>query len=153
MTRPARKVYIVGCTGKDRIGIRLGANLHSNIKGISMKNIFARYICRMLIVCMAAFPFSTYAGMVGTDQVVAAAQSQGARDKLRDLISRSDVRNQLQNLGISPTAAQARVSAMTDAEVASLAGQIDSLPAGGASGWAIVAVLLVVGLIWYYWVK
>jgi hypothetical protein len=118
-----------------------------------MKNIFVRYICRMLIVCMAAFPFSTYAGMVGTDQVVAAAHSQGARDKLRDLISRSEVRNQLQSYGISPTAAQARVSAMTDAEVASLAGQIDSLPAGGASGWAIVAGLLIIGLIWYYWVK
>ena len=42
---------------------------------------------------------------------------------------------------------------MTDAEVASIAGQIDSLPAGGTSGWAIVAALLVIGLIWYYWVK
>jgi len=118
-----------------------------------MKSTFARYICRMLIVCMAAFPFSTYAGMVGTDQVVAAAQSQGARDTLRDLLSRSEVRNQLQSYGINPNAAQARVSAMTDAEVASLAGQIDSLPAGGSSGWAIVAVLLIIGVVWYYWVK
>ena len=118
-----------------------------------MKSIFVRYICRMLIVCMAAFPFSTYAGMVGTDQVVTAAQSQGARDKLRDLLSRSEVRNQLQSFGISPSAAQARVSAMTDTEVASLAGQIDSLPAGGSSGWAIFAALLIIGLVWYYWVK
>src|ERR1039457_6234605 len=118
-----------------------------------MKSIFVRYICRMLIGCMGAFPFSTYAGMVGTDQVVAAAQAQGARDKLRDLIGRSEVRNQLQNYGISATAAQARVSAMTDAEVASLTGQIDSLPAGGTSGWAIAAGLIIIGLIWYYWVK
>lgn len=118
-----------------------------------MKNIFVRYICRMLIVCMAAFPFSTYAGMLGTDQVIAAAQSQGARDKLRDLISRSDVRSQLQSFGISPTAAQARVSAMTDTEVASVVGKIESLPAGGTSGWAIVGVLLIIGLVWYYWVK
>lgn len=118
-----------------------------------MKSIFVRYICRMLIVCVAAFPFSTYAGMVGTDQVVATAQSQGARDTLRDLLSRSEVRNQLQSYGITPTAAQARVSAMTDAEVADLTGQIDSLPAGGSSGWAIAAGLLLIGLIWYYWVK
>ncbi len=118
-----------------------------------MKNILVRQICRLLIVCMGAFPFSTYAGMVGTDQVIAATQAQGARDKLRDLVGRSEVRNQLQTLGISPTAAQARVSAMTDAEVASVVGQIDSLPAGGASGWAIVAGLLIIGLIWYYWVK
>lgn len=153
MTRLARKVYIVGCTGKDRFGIRLGANFHSNIKGISMKNIFVRYICRMLIVCMGAFPFGTYAGMVGTNEVVAAVQVQGARDKLRDFVGRSEMRNQLQTLGISPTAAQARVGAMTDAEVASVVGQIDSLPAGGASGWAIFAAVLVIGLIWYYWVK
>ena len=118
-----------------------------------MKNIFVRYICGMLIVCMGAFPFSTYAGMIGTDQVVVVAQSQGARDKLRDLISRSEVRNQLQNLGINTTAAQERVSAMTDAEVASVVGQIDSLPAGGTSTWAIVGVLLLIGLVWYYWVK
>ena len=118
-----------------------------------MKSIFSRYICRMLIVCMAAFPFSTYAGMVGTDQVVAAAQTQGSRDRLRDLVARSDVRNTLQNLGINSTAAQERVSAMTDAEVASLVGQIDSLPAGGTSTWAIVGVLLLIGLVWYYWVK
>ena len=118
-----------------------------------MKNNFVRYICRMLIVCMSAIPFSTYAGMVGTNEVAAAAQAAGARDKVRDFIGRSEVRNQLQVLGISPTAAQARVSAMTDAEVASIAGQIDSLPAGGSSGWAIAAALIVIGLIWYYWVK
>ena len=118
-----------------------------------MKNTFVRYICRMLIVCLAAFPFSTYAGMVGTDQVLAAAQSEGTRDKLRNLLSRSEVRTQLQSYGINPVAAQARVSAMTDAEVATLAGQIDGLPAGGASGWAIVAGLVIIGLIWYYWVK
>jgi hypothetical protein len=133
--------------------IGFGANFHSNIKGISMKNTFFRYVCSMLIVCMAAFPFSTYAGMVGTDQVVAAAQSQGAREKLRDFVGRSEMSRQLQILGVSPSAAQARVGAMTDAEVASVVGQIDSLPAGGMSGWAIVGVLLVIGLIWYYAVK
>jgi len=118
-----------------------------------MKNIIVRCVCRMLIVCMGAFPFSTYAGMISTDQVVAAAQTQSSRDRLRDLVGRSDVRNQLQTFGISASAAQERVSAMTDAEVASLAGQIDSLPAGGSSGWAIAAGLLIIGLIWYYWIK
>jgi hypothetical protein len=118
-----------------------------------MKNILVRCVCRMLIVCMGAFPFSTYAGMVSTDEVVAAVQIQGSRDRLRDLVVRSDVRNQLQNLGINSIAAQERVSAMTDTEVASLVGQIDSLPAGGSSGWAIAAGLLLIGLIWYYWVK
>jgi hypothetical protein len=118
-----------------------------------MKNIFVRYVCRMLIVCMGAFPFSTYAGMVGTNEVIAAAQAAGARDRVRDFVGRTEVRDQLQNLGISPAAAQARVNAMTDTEVANIAGRIDSLPAGGFSGWAAAAALIVIGLIWYYWVK
>lgn len=118
-----------------------------------MKNIFVRYICRMLIVCMGAFPFSTYAGMVGTNEVIAAAQAAGARDRVRDFVGRTEVRDQLQNLGISPAAAQARVNAMTDTEVANIAGRIDSLPAGGFSGWAAAATLIVLGLIWYYWIK
>ena len=118
-----------------------------------MKNAFIRTICRMLIVCMAAFSFSSQAALVGTSQIVAAAQAQGARDKVREFLGRSEVRAQLQNLGVSPAAAQARVDAMSSAEVASLAGHIDALPAGGSSGWAVAAALIVIGLIWYYWVK
>ena len=118
-----------------------------------MKNVLVRNLCRVLIVCMGAFPFGSYAGMVGTNEVVAAVQAQGVRDKLSGFVGRSEVSNQLQSLGISPTAAQARVSAMTDAEVASVVGQIDSLPAGGSSGWAIVVVLLIIGVVWYYWIK
>lgn len=118
-----------------------------------MKNIFVRYICRLLIVCLGTFPLSSYAGMVGTGEVIAAAEASTARDTVRNFVGRNEVRSQLQDLGISPAAAQARVSAMTDTEVASIAGQIDSLPAGAGSSWAIVAGLLVIGLIWYYWVK
>ena len=116
-----------------------------------MKIAFARQICRILIICLGILPFSSHAGLIGTDQLAAAAAD--ARGKLRDFIDRSEVRNQLQSLGIDPAVAQARVSAMTDAEVASVAGRIDSLPAGGISGWAAGATLLVIGLIWYYWVK
>ena len=118
-----------------------------------MKSKLVRQLCRILIVCLAAFPFSTYAGMIGTSELIAAIPGEGARDKLRQFVQRSEVRNQLQNLGVSPAAAQARVGALTDAEVASIAGRIDSLPAGGFSAWAAGATLLIVGLIWYYWVK
>ncbi len=118
-----------------------------------MKNIFFRHICRMLMVCMSAFPLGTYAGMIGTDQVAAATQAQVTRDMLRDFVGRSELRNQLQSLGVSPAAAQARVNAMTDAEVTSVVGRIDRLPAGAVSGWAVAASLIVIGLIWYYWVK
>ena len=98
-----------------------------------MNNVFVRCICRMMIVFTSAFPFSTYAGMIGTDEVIAATRAQGAREKVRDFIGRSEVRKQLVSLGIEPETAQVRVSAMTDTEAASVAGRIDQLPAGGIS--------------------
>ena len=118
-----------------------------------MKASLTRHICRVLIACMGALPFGAYADLVGTAQLATAGETAGARDKLRDFVSRSDVRNQLQELGIGPETARARVNAMTDAEVASIAGRIDNLPAGGVSPWAVAAALLVAGLIFHYWVK
>jgi hypothetical protein len=118
-----------------------------------MKHSLTRHICRVLIACLGVLPLGAYADMVGTDQLATAVQTAGARDKLRDFVSRSEVRNQLQELGITPDTAQARVNTLTDAEVASIVGRIDSLPAGGVSPWAVAAALLIVGLIFNYWVK
>ncbi len=115
-----------------------------------MKDIFARTVCRMLILCLAVFPSAGYAGMIDTNQVIVGAQ---ARATLRDLVRRSDARSELERIGISPGAALARVDAMTDREVARVAGRIDSLPAGGASVWAIVIGLLIIELIIYFWVN
>jgi hypothetical protein len=119
-----------------------------------MKNALIRSICCALIICTGAFPLIAYAGMVGTDQVAAASQTAvGARAKVRDFVDRSEVRSELQSLGIGAAAAQARVAAMTDAEVASIAGRIDKLPAGGISIAAVLVGLLVFELIWYFWVE
>jgi hypothetical protein len=118
-----------------------------------MKNAFVRCICRVLIACMGVFPFSTHAGMIGADEMTAAVQAQGARDKVRDFLRRGEVRDQLEAGGISSAAAQERVGRMTDAEAAGIAGRIDQLPAGGISGWAALATLSIIALIWYYWVK
>lgn len=119
-----------------------------------MKNAFVRCICRTLIVCMGALPFGAQASMIGADEVIAATGAQGAREKLRDFVGRSDVRSQLESHGIDTATAEARVNAMTDAEAASVAGRISELPAGGlVSGWAAIATAVIIGLIWYYWVK
>lgn len=118
-----------------------------------MKHALARQLCRLLILCFGALPFGAYAGLIATDQVATTVQAPAARDQLRDFLARGEVRDQLQNLGIDRRAAQARVDAMTDAEVARIAGRIDSLPAGGISGAAALAGLIVVELIWYFWVR
>ena len=115
---------------------------------------FLKMISRLLVVSMLLLPFqSIQAGMVSTDQVSAATSAQADRAMVLSVVSRAEVASQLQAMGIDTSAAQARVAAMTDSEVQSLANQIDSLPAGAKSsnGWAIAAVVIIAVLIWYNW--
>lgn len=107
-----------------------------------------RIISRLLIVCLMALPFQANAGLIGTDQVVSAAQAQAAREAVLSYVSRGDVAQQLQSLGLTPQTAKDRVAALTDSEVAKLAGQIESLPAG-ADGTGLVLLILIGVLIWW----
>ena len=109
-----------------------------------MRTSFNRFVSRILIVCLLGLPFQARAGLIGTDEVVGAAQAQAARDALNSFLNRSDVAAQLQALGLTPQAARERVDALTDAEAARLAGQIERLPAGGVIlGMALVIAFLI----------
>ena len=111
---------------------------------------FTRLVSRLLIVCMIGLPFQVHAGLIGTDEVVSAAQAAAARTTVASVLNRSDVASQLQALGLSPQAAKDRVAALTDAEVAKLAGKLDSLPAGADSTAGVVILLILLGvLIWW----
>ena len=120
-----------------------------------MKSVWARIFCRLLVALMIWTPYQiSTAGMIGTDQVVSASSAQADRAAVLGFVNRGDVARQLQSLGIDPKSAQERIAALSDQEVRSLAGKIDSLPAGAdSSDWAIgilvVAVIAVVA--WYLW--
>jgi hypothetical protein len=118
-----------------------------------MSNSIFRMICRLLIASMMLMSF-TYARatMIGADQL--SAPSPGAladRAAVAQMLSRADVAQQLQSLGIEPKAALERVNAMTDEEVHALAGQVNSLPAGasGSWGWWVAAVVVIAIVVWY----
>jgi len=107
-----------------------------------------RMLCRLLIVLMVWTPFHVaQAGMIGTDQVVTST-AQMDRAVVLNALGRSDVASQLQALGLDPATAKDRVAAMSDQEVASLAGKLNALPAGGDTAGAVLLILLVV-LIWW----
>ncbi len=115
---------------------------------------FMKMMSRLLVVSLLLLPFQALqAGMVTTDQVSVTTSAAATRAAVLSTVSRADVASQLQAMGIDNTAAQARVAAMTDDEVQSLANQIDSLPAGAKSstGWVIAAVVIVAILVWYNW--
>jgi len=95
---------------------------------------FMRHMSRILIASVLSltiwFP-GAQAALISTEQVIGGQASQHDRDRIHALLDRADVRAGLQAKGVNADAAQARVDALTDAEVASISGKIDSLPAGG----------------------
>jgi hypothetical protein len=102
----------------------------------------------VLLVGLLGLAPAAIAGMVTTEQVAASVEATQAREHLKTLAQRPELAKEMQALGIAPEQAQARVDAMTDAEVVALAGKLDSLPAGGAlSNNDLILVLLIVILI------
>lgn len=102
---------------------------------------FRRIVAGWLVVCMGglAAPLPAFAGIVSTETVVSGAE----RERLAELIDRSEVRERLQALGVDPASAKARVAALSDDEAAQLAAQMDTIPAGGD----VLGVALVVFLV------
>jgi len=114
-----------------------------------MKSRFARFTCRVLAASLIVLPWQAQAGLIGTDQALNAAQQRAAQARVAAFVERDEVAARLQQFGISPQAAKERVAALSDAEVASLAGRIDALPAGGNLLVIIVVVWLAVYFLSY----
>ncbi|MDO9243651.1 MAG: PA2779 family protein [Rhodocyclaceae bacterium] len=113
-----------------------------------MNSAFKKMVCRFLTVAVITLPFQTgHASMIGTDQVNAAATAQVDRALVLNYLNRSQTVSEFQALGLDVQNASDRVAAMTDAEVGTLAGQINAVPVGGDG---IVALVLVVFFIWYF---
>ncbi len=100
-------------------------------------------LCLALVIGLAQLgPLSRTAGaaLVTTQEAVA---PEAGRDRIRAFLERSEVRDQLEALGVDADEARARVAGLSDAEVAEVAGRLDSLPAGGD----LAGVLLVIAAV------
>ncbi len=97
---------------------------------IQLKKILASVL--IASTALLGMPSGAWAtGMVTTDEAITAQASSANRDKVESFFLREDVQRGLQEQGVNSQAAQDRVKAMSDAEVAQLAGRIDQAPAGG----------------------
>ncbi len=86
------------------------------------------------------------AGVVGTAEAIAAGQDEGARALVDATLARADVRAQLEGMGVDPGAIEGRLDALSEAEIAALAGQIEQAPAGG-DALAVIGIVFVVLII------
>ena len=100
------------------------------------------------IMLLIATPYQPLlAAMVPTEATIYKIKAQDARDHLKTLISRNDIKNALISQGIDPDEAKARVDSLSDSEVIEVADKIEQLPAGGGAFGAIIGAALIVFLV------
>ncbi len=102
------------------------------------------------LVCVAVLnlgsPLVAQAGIVGTLQAVEASSRAADLATVDAALARDEVRAQFVALGVAPEQVEARVAALTDAELRTLAGQMADLPAGG-DALAVIGIVFLVLLI------
>ncbi len=82
-----------------------------------------------------------YAGMISPNG------PESERERVLGMMERPEIAQQLERMGIPAHEAKARVGAMTEAEVVSLAGRLDAVPAGGALNNQDLLIIVIVVLL------
>lgn len=110
-----------------------------------MKNSLKRMTSQVLIISVltlgSPLPYAN-AAIIGTAQV-ATVNVQSDRERVLAFFAREELQQQFHTLGVDAQAARERVAAMSDAEIASLAGKLDQTPAGAGVVGALVTVFVV----------
>lgn len=107
-----------------------------------------RLIASTLVVSctLMSVPMRAHADIIPTEALLASAESatsDSARERVQAFFERSDVQRALVGQGVDAQAAQERVKAMSDAEVAQLDGRIAQAPAGGEVLGLIFTVFII----------
>lgn len=109
---------------------------------MSIKIIAAAMIMAFGVTILPIVPVS--AALIDNDRVAEIQTVEGERAFVNEFMNRADVRKQFEAFGVNSDEAELRVAALSDSEVAQLAEQIKTSPAGqGAIGGIIGAVVLI----------
>jgi hypothetical protein len=120
-----------------------------------MKSVWTRTICRLLVALMIWTPcYIAQAGMIATEQVATTPAASADRATILNYINRADVTAKLQSFGIDTGTAKTRVAALSDAEAATLAKQIQTAPAGASDDWAwVLLVIVIAAAVWWFFFR
>jgi hypothetical protein len=113
-----------------------------------LKNLpFISLLCVMLL-SSSMIGTVAQASVIGTSSVIAAQSRQAQLETVRSALDRQEVRERLSALGVERNDLDARIASLTDAELANLATNIDSQPAGGFL--AVLGIVFIVLLVLEY---
>ncbi|MBW4047872.1 MAG: PA2779 family protein [Proteobacteria bacterium] len=109
-------------------------------------------IALLSVGLLAAAP-AAKAELISTQQL--AQQAAGApdptltrdRQELNVFLARADVQKKLEEMGLSREVTQQRLTALSNREVAELAGKIKTMPAAGALGFQEMVIILLVAIL------
>jgi len=102
----------------------------------------------ILSLIVSTFPVTAFsAENVSTDQLIVESMVSADRELVRDFMSRVEVREQMQLLGVDPDEALDRVSSLSDGEIQQIAGEITTAPAGGDGLGTIVGAAVTIFII------
>ena len=102
-----------------------------------MKKLLTSLTLALLLIAPQA-----HAAMIETQDV--------ERQRIKELVARPELAQQLKQMGIVPGEVQGRIDAMTDEEVRSLAGRLNAVPAGGdltTQEWLLIIVVILLVII------
>jgi len=87
------------------------------------------------------------AAMVGTGEIVGATPARAAESTVRRFVEQQAAREQLQAWGVNPASLDARISSLSDSELARINQGIDSARAGGTSVLGVIVLIFVIFVI------
>ena len=100
------------------------------------------------IMLSIAVPYQPLlAAMVPTETIINSNNAEEARNYLKNLIFRDEIRKSLISHGIDPNEAKSRVDSLSDSEAIAVADRIENLPAGEGAIGVIVGAALIVFLV------
>lgn len=110
-----------------------------------MRQAAFRLTSRILIVSMLtiSMPIAPANAELIPTQGAAQTHAQADRARIQDFLEREDVRNQMIAMGVDAQSAAERVAALSDEEVARIAGRLDQMPAGGDVLGLLFAVFII----------
>ncbi|WP_051906455.1 MULTISPECIES: PA2779 family protein [unclassified Sulfurospirillum] len=96
------------------------------------------------IVSLSLFSSTMFAGVISTKDVLHESHSSVTID---NFLAKQEVQSKLLEFGVSAENVQARIATLTDEEIAQINEQIESMPAGGSAGGAILGVLVFIFIV------
>lgn len=107
-------------------------------------------VLRKLLVSLTTATFlvasvqaPVFADVVSTQEIAQATINAGQRAEVNQFMARNDVADKLMALGVSRTDVSQRINQLTDAEIAQMHAQIETMPAGEGAIGLVIGLLVI----------